>query len=215
MKAQEIPPRLRGFHKVFEMIGQRWNYTNVFDDFLSMAMCAFAYGREEERYFEVIKKYDRRELDLFVRLMAEWLRVQDKETAEGGWFDMLGAFYEVLSQGYKQKRLAQFFTPPEICDLMASLTGPTAEDVGKMMNDPACGSGRILLAMHANAPRNLYVGQDVDVMCCKMTCLNMMIHGVVGEVHHMNTLTQDWRGAWIVNHKWKTDNIMSILRAAA
>lgn len=214
MKAQEIPPPLRGFHKTFERLAYRWSYSDVFDDFLTIGMCCYAHGLDEERYFQVIKKYNRKELDLFARLMADWMICQSRQVEMDGWYDALGTFYEILAHRYKQKRLGQYFTPPDLCTVMAQIL-LTGEESHLRFRDPCSGSGRMLLAMHKISPQNYYSAADLDPLCCKMTCLNMLIHGMVGEVHHMDSLRQEVYTSWVVNHKLRVKKIPSIVRVPA
>ena len=46
-----------------------------------------------------------------------------------------------------------------------------------------------LLSMHVLSPGNYYVAADLDLTCVKMTIANFLLHGVVGEVLWMNSLT--------------------------
>lgn len=63
-----------------------------------------------------------------------------------------------------------------------------APDVGPVtVNDPACGSGVMFLAVASDVPRwmldwNLvqFYGMDIDQTCVNMTRLNLMLHGMNG-----------------------------------
>lgn len=66
--------------------------------------------------------------------------------------------------------------------------------------DNACGSGRMLLAAHANHPTNYCCAQDLDRICCLMTVCNFIVHGVNGEVVWGDGLDPtDFREGWRVN----------------
>jgi len=215
MKTQEVPPILRGFFKVFNSLSYRHDYSQIFADFLTLAMCCFAWQTEEKIYLETVKRYDRKELDLFAQLLAEWLMIHAQKSDEDDpsiWFDALGTFYELLRANYGSNRLGQFFTPEGICTLMARLTyRNTAER--QTICDPCSGSGRLLLAMNAQAPgQHYYYAGDLDSNCVKMTCLNLFIHGVRGRVLHMNTLTQEYFGGYEIN---KSPLLPSIIRLRA
>ena len=58
-------------------------------------------------------------------------------------FDPLGELHQqAISSGHN----GQYWSPEPVCDMMANLTiGDTLED-GQTVSDPACGSGRMLLA---------------------------------------------------------------------
>ncbi|MEQ8548746.1 MAG: N-6 DNA methylase [Cyclobacteriaceae bacterium] len=225
MKTQEVPQRLRGFFSVFDKICGRWDQQQVFDDFLTMALCAFALQTEEDLYFQTIKKYDLKELNLFPHLLAEWVKAHD-EFMKGGtpahnqWFDSLGTFYEMLRSNYKASKLGQFFTPESLCSVMAQITMIDAkardanlEKENFKILDPCCGSGRLPLAMNAIEPgKHFFVCQDIDFMCVKMTALNMLIHGMEGQVLHMDTLRMDYFTGFSINHMLKSHKASSIIR---
>lgn len=114
-----------------------------------------------------------------------WLEMVAKKIDEGGWIDVFGNIYEEMYQSKgKSSMLGQFFTPKGLCDLMANMNGPTDGKIG----DPACGSGRTLLAAYANNKKAYYIGEDIDGISCKMCALNLMIHGAKGRVICHDTL---------------------------
>lgn len=49
---------------------------------------------------------------------------------------------------------------------------------GKKVNDPACGSGRMLLAVAKLSRSSLLYGADLDITCCKMALLNMLLQSL-------------------------------------
>lgn len=138
----------------------------------------------------------------FYNMMVVWVQVMDEALKTREWYDPWGNLFMSLTPkgGYR----GQFFTPTEICDLMADIADPASAvpntvcgAFGKrvLVGDCACGSGRNLLAAHAkfiNAKvRKPYlVGEDIDYDCCLMTAVNMMAHGCFGEVICHDTLTQ-------------------------
>jgi type I restriction enzyme M protein len=73
-----------------------------------------------------------------------------------------------------------------------------------LLIDPTCGSGRCLLAIHVEAPGNYHVAMDLDLTCVKMTIANFLLHGVVGEVLWMDSLSLEFYGAWKVNEMLNT-----------
>ena len=65
---------------------------------------------------------------------------------------------------------------------------------------------RNLLAAHAtfiknNREKPYLIAEDVDAMCCKMSAINMMVHGCYGEVICHDTLAEpkSVRIGYIVN----------------
>jgi type I restriction enzyme M protein len=82
---------------------------------------------------------------------------------------------------------------------------------GLTINDPACGSGRMLIAFHAKNPGNYVFGEDLDPMCCKMACINLMIHGCEGEIVNHNSLQpDDYIQGWSINADIRKSGLPSI-----
>ena len=134
-------------------------------------------------------------LDYMV-LVGLWADMVSDEMEKGNSFDLFGQLYEQMFL-LKSKASAngQFFTPDSLCRLMADITDADVEedesDGGMVMvNDPACGSARTLLAHfmaktredHALAGMYYYEAADIDLPTCKMAACNMMIHGMQGRV---------------------------------
>ena len=70
----------------------------------------------------------------------------------------------------------QFMTPESICEMMAAMSLPQEQtdlDARRTVNDPCCGSGRMLLASAKIQPNWHFVGQDVDLRCTRMTAINL------------------------------------------
>ena len=83
-------------------------------------------------------------------------------------------------------------TPEPICDMMAAMNLPqekTDLDGRRTVNDPCCGSGRMLLAAAKVQPNWQFVGQDVDLRCTRMTAINLALRNHYGHVVHGNSLT--------------------------
>lgn len=112
--------------------------------------------------------------------------------------DILGVVYaEFSSKGGKQL-LGQFFTPWSIAVMMANLDSePVSKtQARKVLSDPACGSGVMLLAranqiLENHSPDELcrwkFYGCDLDAICVRMTGIqlaaNCAVHRVeIGEI---------------------------------
>jgi len=103
--------------------------------------------------------------------------------------DPLGELYQqAISSGHN----GQYWTPEPMCDMMTAITiGETLDD-NQTVCDPACGSGRMLLSAAKINRKALFYGADLDITCCKMTLVNMLLNSLQGEVVHMNTLSNDF-----------------------
>lgn len=174
----------------------------VFDDFLTLVICCLARQTQEELYFDTIRKYGKDEIDNFAKLFAELIKLYSKVDKDFDWIDPLGDYYEALSSEYKKKNFGQFFTPKSLCDLMAAVT-VEPEDYGNTILEPACGSGRLILAANKICRGNYFVAKDLDHICVKICCINMAFHGVKGEVLHTNALSdQEPFNVYLINYDW-------------
>ncbi len=63
----------------------------------------------------------------------------------------------------------------------------------KSISDPACGSGRMLLAVAEMHPHWLFVGQDVDLRCVRMCAINLALRNLYGYVIQGNSLANERR----------------------
>lgn len=119
------------------------------------------------------------------------------ENGGDGLHDALGdLFMEYLSFG----KNGQFFTPQPICDAMCLMTLGTLED-GKTVCDPTCGSGRMLLGAAKINRKMIFFGSDVDLLCVKMTVLNLALNNLVGEIVWGNPLSLEVYGSFIIERE--------------
>ena len=132
----------------------------------------------------------------YMSLVGLWAGMVSDEMEKGNSFDLFGQLYEqMFLLKSKASSNGQFFTPDSLCRLMADITDADVEEkISKrgfvMVNDPACGSARTLLAhfmkkTHDNPALSglyYYEAADIDLPTCKMAACNMMIHGMQGKV---------------------------------
>ncbi len=92
----------------------------------------------------------------------------------------------------------QFFTPVEVCQMMAQITAK--DNSGETIADPTCGSSRCLIAHSRTKPNNrlncFYYGMDLDSRCVNMSVLNFVMFGMKGVVIHMDTLANKIYGGY-------------------
>lgn len=202
-----------GLTKALQKIAGRHHFTNVFDDFMQMAICAFAMGRMEDVYLSIASKYNKEEMSMFCQALAEMVKeYEDGMNPDGSWIDLLGNVFEETNSSFTASASGQFFTPPTVCNFMAQITcGPDECASGITVNDCACGSGRNLIAhsrLHPNNRLNtFYVGQDMDKRCVNMCVLNLFMYGMKGIVIHMDTLGMKIFGGYRV---YLADTLMGI-----
>jgi type I restriction-modification system DNA methylase subunit len=180
-----VPSKQR-FADIIHSIGYRFSLHQVFTDFLTMAICActqnMATGKSwyEDEYLSVIDKYKDSELrHEFPKAFASLIMEMEERFDSSLGNDVLGDFFERhISNG----RNGQYFTPFPICQFMTSITNEnTYEKKEKPLRilDPACGSGRMLVAsFKVNSYGNEYYGIDIDPICVKITALNLFLNGI-------------------------------------
>lgn len=80
--------------------------------------------------------------------------------------------------------------------MIAALTTDAKQAVDATILDPACGSGRCLIAYDRKGdpkPHAFYVGVDIDERCVRMAAINMFFHGMRGVVICGNSLSMEMR----------------------
>lgn len=201
--AINIDRELKPFNSLFDKMAYKYDASVLFHDLLTIIICCFGFGTNEELYFETIKRYKKEELTTFAKMMGELLLIYSKAKTDNRWVDPLGDYYEFLASSSKKSALGQFFTPPSLCDMMAIMV--TGKEWGQTINEPCSGSGRMVLAMNNQTKGNYYVCQDLDPICAKMTAINLAMHEIKCEVHCMDSLRMDdLRFSFYINHQfWK------------
>lgn len=197
---RDVPKELKQFHGIFSKLSHRtgWgNFSSVFDDFLTMSVCALSAGRMEEQYLQIVGKYSKKEIQVFVELFAEMINVLQTNIvlpySTGYWYDFFGDYYQFISSNYQKSGLGQYFTPPHVCDMMARITIGTSDkpEHEVRISEPCAGSGRMILAAGGIVPKANFYAADLDRTCVKMTALNMLFHNLKGEVVCKNSLDPD------------------------
>lgn len=160
----------------------------VFDDFLTMTVCALAGGAMEEEYLATVGKYavgekGNRPVDQLAAAFGKLVAIME-DTRE----DILG---DLFQGGITYGEHAQYFTPAPVCDLLAQVTAGDEPGLGRRFCDPCCGSGRMLLAMAKLKPYGLFIGQDTDVRCVKITAINLGLRNLYGYAIWGNSLANE------------------------
>ena len=214
--------RKADFIREFQRLAPHRHRYEVFRDFVHMSafslVNAWPYTRSEsiEAEFETIKaKYSGEEFTGFTRLLALL-----RELLEGEPRDILGQLYMSLELG--NDHTGQFFTPPEVSEMMARMMVSSEGDPlrGKpfvTLSEPACGAGGMVLAFvkimieaKLNPMHRLWVhAQDVDRTAALMCYIQLSLWGVPAAVVVGNTLMNEQREVFhtIAHHmggwKWR------------
>jgi type I restriction-modification system DNA methylase subunit len=187
-----------------EQLGRRHELANVFNDMLTMAICSFHStniesqlqekdAANEELYMQIIGRYEKEEINnIFPKILGCLML----NVHENPYSDILGEYF---MQNITHGQNGQFFTPESICDMMAAMQYDEEVIEYKKVHDPACGSGRTMLAFAKHQPNNYFFGVDNSNTCAKMTTFNFFLNGMSGEVSWMDSLSMEWYGGWHIN----------------
>lgn len=202
MSQYNLPSEIKPIYRTLETISRRHNIVTCFEDYLSTLVNFFTPPDQKGFGIDWCSKYDQDELNLFADLVKETVKVYERMITpdKGSWYDPFGELYMFISSVSKSKALGQFFTPTPVVDLMVKMN--YSDDLtgkGLRISDPTCGSGRMLIAFQAHHPGNYVFGEDLDLICCKMTLINLLFHGCEGEVVWHDSLKIDFYRAWRVN----------------
>ena len=194
---------MQGFENLFTDLTRQHDHTVVFNDFLAYCVDMFRidFGQKHFQHTSYNQEEYKTFYDLFQYLINHTNEELQKDNS-GGWYDMLGLFYEdVIQSKWKSGTRGQFFTPVNVCESLAELTVPKEVSEDKVLTayDSACGSSRTLLAYHVRRPFDICVGGDLDRTSCLMSAINFVLHGVKGVVVNTNSLSGEFFGAWKVN----------------
>lgn len=179
----------------------------VFSDFVELAALSFSNvvlvdPEREARYLKILDAYEPDEQVLFPELLALVVLAQTNEPQ-----DFLGAAFMRLELGSHWH--GQFFTPWEVCRLMASVTigdeaALRALIAGKgyvSVLEPASGAGAMVLALAEairalgfNPQRQLSVeAWDLDATAARMAYVQCAVVGLPAKVVIGNSLSLEVR----------------------
>lgn len=195
MTTQEIK---KEFTKIIHNLSYGHNTWDVFRDFVDMSALSIMQSVDwsddrEQRYMDIVKRYEKKEVDEFPKLLGCVIKALEIEYS-----DFLGDMFMELELYNKWK--GQFFTPYHLCVLMSRLTF-NIEDYkdGRIvtLNEPTCGGGAMVIAYCETLQINKInfqtqlqvVAQDIDYISCCMTYIQLSLLGCDAAIVHGNTLT--------------------------
>ncbi|HEY9144513.1 MAG TPA: N-6 DNA methylase [Arenimonas sp.] len=186
----------------------RWHLWDVYRDFLELAALSIANAilvdeAREQRYLACIARYTPDEAARFPKMLGELVMGLEAEP-----HDMLGMLFGELEQG--NSAMGQFFTPFEVCRLMADLTvdGEMLDRINQRgfvtVQEPAVGAGAMIIAMATalsakgvNYQQCMHVTAiDTDLRAVHMAYLQFSLLGIPATVVHGNTLTLQQHSVW-------------------
>lgn len=210
------------FIKLYRELTYRWTPWEVWQDFVTMFACSISNAVEklhfddrEAMYLKRIQKYNAKEQEIFPQLAAEVVLALEKNPEQ----DFLGKIFMEL--GLSNDSGGQFFTPYNVCQMMAEITignvVPQVKARGYItINDPACGAGATLIAgVHAAAKPLMKAGfnwqnhilvtaQDIDYTVALMCYIQLSLLGVAAYIKVGNTFTEPMCSKDTLENYWFT-----------
>lgn len=193
-------------------LAQTQGLNHVFTTFLEIMATSFSaetdpYLSQERnrRYEELLTGMEPKDVSSYARMCALMaLAVHESWDAP---YDILGSIYHELQLNNKWN--GQFFSPDNICRMIAMIVDPTDEEKVKQnetvtINEPACGSGVMILgtvwAMKQKhfdyQHKTLFIAQDIDIRCVWMAYIQLSLYQIPAVVIHGNTLTLEEWSRW-------------------
>ena len=196
-------------------LAQSQGLNNVFTNFLEISATSIAMemdpaNAEErgKRYEEMVSGMEPETLSAYARMLALlMLAVLEHEDEP---CDILGSIYHELRLNNEWN--GQFFTPDNICRMMAAMINPVDErpdaDYPITISEPACGSGTMVIgaiwAMKRQdfdfQRKSFFVARDIDIRCVWMAYIQLSLYGVPAVVIHGNSLTMEEWSRWNTPH---------------
>jgi type I restriction enzyme M protein len=122
--------------------------------------------------------------DILRHLLEDFAKPElDLSPSRVGTLDVIGNAYEYLIKQFASssgKKAGEFYTPPEVSELMARLMDPQE---GEEICDPTCGSGSLLLKCgrlirdRTGSRRYALYGQEAIGSTWALAKMNMFLHG--------------------------------------
>ena len=196
--------------KLIEETSRRHNTWQVFQDFVAMSAISIRNAVDfrdrdayEEQYLAIVKRYDREEIEIFPKMLAELTLALEDDLS-----DVLGQVFSELELGNRWK--GQFFTPDCVCRLMATMSygdglqTAIAEKGYISVGEPAVGGGAMIIALAhemkrqgLNYQNQLHVtATDIDLRAVHMSYLQLSLLHIPAVVIHGDTIRLTEHSRW-------------------
>ena len=202
-------------------LSSRRSTWQVFSDFCEISAITISnsinrsnWNEREKRYLEIIKTYNKAEIDLFADMFGKLIMKLEKNSLSGELDDVLGGLFHEL--GLHNKWTGQFFTPMNICNAMSEMTVGNCDEVIKKkgyitVGEPSVGSGAMVLGIANALDKKGYNHQkhmrvtatDIDIKCVHMAYIQFALHGIPAIVVHGNSLIlEEWDKWYTPTYVW-------------
>lgn len=190
-------------------LAQSQGVNQVFTTFLELtALCLSietdptSKSERLQRYNDMVRDMDDETLNAYARM--EIALIEEAQRTKDCPYDVLGEIF--MSLGLSNEWNGQFFTPDNICRMMAKLVGVDSlpEKGSITINEPTCGSGAMVLgAVYAMKEKGqdfqshaMFVAQDIDIRCVWMTYIQLWLYEIPAIVIHGDTLAMKEWSRW-------------------
>ncbi len=227
-----MPDDCKELCKALTSVSDRYSTWQVFEDWLKISAISISNAvdlqfrdEREKEYFEIIKKYNKDELNRLADCLGILVGSLDKSFNTVGYYDLLGKVFHALE--LHNKYHGQFFSPFHICECMGRMNLGDGDLLDEQdfisCLEPCIGSGGMVLGLAKamqikdfNPQQQLVVtGVDIDIKCVCMAYLQLSLFGIPAVIVHGNSLTLEewsvWRtpayilGLWEFKTKHKGD----------
>ena len=185
------------YRKVLQGVSNATGHSlmDVFRVWVKLCACAMSCGAREAEYMEEIRRWDPAHAQAFAQALAHLQLQMEARPYE----DLLGDTFQENLSASRATQMGQFFTPTELCRLMAQMSiEPARFREGRVVEvlEPTSGSGRCVLAFwEAMAEKGLPATcaratcWDVDPLSADMSVVNLSLSGIPAMIVEGNTLT--------------------------
>lgn len=168
-------------------------------------------AKREERYLQIINKYDKSTQGLITELFSDiFVLLTSQLDGTARFNDYLGELY--MRSETSNKHSGQFFTPYSVSRACAEISIDKEKAMRCMennevltLNEPACGSSGMIIAAadilynqcDFNISHNLFVEcSDIDSRCVHMSYLQLAFTGIPAVIYRRNTLSMETWERW-------------------
>ena len=168
-------------------------------------------AKREERYLQIINKYDKSTQLLITELFSDiYVLLTSQLDGTVMFNDYLGELY--MKSETSNKHSGQFFTPYNVSRLCAAVSVDREKAMQCMENnevltlsEPSCGSSGMIIAAadilynqcDFNISHNLFVEcSDIDSRCVHMSYLQLAFTGIPAVIYRRNTLSMETWERW-------------------
>jgi type I restriction-modification system DNA methylase subunit len=202
-------PVLDSLTNVRQQTGYDWS--RVFRDWIDVVFLSLQ--RDDDGHGELVDSYEtdfgedttQTAFEAYSEAFGDFLVATGETNA-----DVLGCLYQ--EYGSPSTEHGQHFTPPNVARLLGEMLVPNTGSIHDStpenpipIHDPTCGSGSLLLGAGqrledlAESPyAAVFIGQDIDIRCTKMTAINFAVCGLPGFAIHGDSLKNEPVAGWKV-----------------